>query len=26
LIEDACFEAVERDTVYNPIRSNVSLV
>ena len=27
LIEDAGFEAVERDTIYNPIeRSNVSLV
>src|SRR6185295_3857192 len=26
LIEDAGFEAVERDTVYNPIRNNVTLV
>ncbi|HEY0431223.1 MAG TPA: aminofutalosine synthase MqnE [Pyrinomonadaceae bacterium] len=26
LIEDAGFEAVQRDTVYNPIRNNVTLV
>jgi 2-iminoacetate synthase ThiH len=27
LIQDAGFEAIERDTVYNPVeRSNVSLV